>query len=278
MGPSAIRYANLQERIESLGYDVEDVGNIEVPTPEAHAVNNPKLRYLPEMIRISQTVCEKVGEIFEKNQSIPIILGGDHSISIGTVAGIASKVDRLGIIWFDAHADMNTEETTPSGNIHGMPLAIALGLGHPDLLGIGSNSPKVQAKHVVLVGARSIDPEERKLIRRTGIKVFDMQDIDKRGMSVVMSDAIRIASDGTDGIHLSFDLDSLDPSGAPGVGTPVLGGVSYREGHLAMELLAESKQLLSVDIVEVNPILDQENRTARTAVEMICSLLGEAIM
>lgn len=277
MGPYAIRYANLKERIESLGYVVSDLGNVHVPTPESHSVQNPKLKYLPEIIRVSNEVCNQIVEI-SKEGSFPIILGGDHSIAIGSVAGIASTVERLGIIWFDAHGDMNTNETTPSGNIHGMPLAVALGLGDESLLAIGNKTPKVEAKHVVLVGARSIDEDERRLIHETGITVFDMHDIDKRGMSAVMEDAIRIASTGTDGIHLSFDLDSLDPADAPGVGTPVLGGVTYREGHLAMEMLAESGKVISVDVVEVNPILDAENRTARIAVDMICSLLGQTVI
>jgi arginase len=277
MGPFAIRYASLKERIEELGISVTDLGNVQVPTPEAHSVSNPKLKYLPEIVRVSQQVCGEVQKILEKGE-FPVILGGDHSISIGSVAGVASTVKQLGVIWFDAHGDMNTEETTPSGNIHGMPLAVAVGLGHSDLLQIGSLSPKVMPEHVALVGARSLDGDERRLIRETGITVFDMHEIDKRGMSAVMEDAIRIASNGTDGIHLSFDLDSLDPSDAPGVGTPVLGGVTYREGHLAMEMLAESGKVISVDVVEVNPILDRENRTAKIAVDMVCSLLGQTVI
>ncbi|WP_018131485.1 arginase [Effusibacillus pohliae] len=277
MGPSAIRYANLQERINRLGYEVVDLGNVNVPTPESHRVQNQKLKYLPEIVTVSNEVAERVaGEV--QAGRLPIILGGDHSISIGSVAGVAKAVRNLGVIWFDAHGDMNTEETTPSGNIHGMPLAVSLGMGHPDLTQVAGFQPKVQAKNVVLVGARSIDPDERTLIKRSGITVFDMQQIDKRGMSAVMEEAIQIASQGTDGVHLSLDLDAFDPREAPGVGTPVLGGVTYREGHLAMEMLAAANVLTSVDVVEVNPILDVENRTARVAVDMICSVLGETVL
>ncbi|GAX88408.1 arginase [Effusibacillus lacus] len=277
MGPSAIRYASMQERITRLGYEVKDLGNVNVPTPESHRVANQKLKYLPEIVAVSEEVAERVaGEI--NRGHMPIILGGDHSISIGSVAGIAKAIRNLGLIWFDAHGDMNTEDTTPSGNIHGMPLAVSLGIGHADLLQVAGFMPKVHAQNVVLVGARSIDPDERNLIRQSGITVFDMHEIDKRGMSAVMEDAIRIASKGVEGVHLSLDLDAFDPREAPGVGTPVLGGVTYREGHLAMEMLAAANVLTSVDVVEVNPILDVENRTARVAVDMICSLLGETVI
>lgn len=277
MGPSAIRYANMQERITKLGYEVADQGNVHVPTPESHRVANQKLKYLPEIVKVSNEVATLVTKEI-KNGRFPIILGGDHSISIGSLAGVANAIPRLGVIWFDAHGDMNTEETTPSGNIHGMPLAVSLGLGYPDLVKVAGFQPKVKAENVVLVGARAIDQEERKLIKQAGITVFSMYEIDKMGMSAVMEEAIRIASKDVDGVHLSLDLDAFDPRETPGVGTPVLGGVTYREGHLAMEMLAASNVLTSVDIVEVNPILDVENRTARVAVDMICSLLGETVM
>lgn len=277
MGPSAIRYANLKESIERLGIAVTDLGDVPVPTPESHHVQDEKLKYLPEIIRVSENVAGKVADVLSEGR-FPIILGGDHSISIGSLAGVAKAVPDIGLIWFDAHGDMNTEETTPSGNIHGMPLAVALGLGHPDLLAVAGFTPKVKPEHVVLVGARSVDDDEKRLIRETGITVYDMHEIDKRGMSAVMEEAIAIASKGTKGIHLSLDLDAFDPREAPGVGTPVLGGVSYREGHLAMEMLAESGKLTSVDVVEVNPILDSGNRTAQVAVDMICSLLGKTVL
>jgi arginase len=277
MGPSAIRYAGLKAQLEQLGHHVEDLGNIDVPMPEMHRVTNEKLKYLEEVKKVSQALHEKVSAVVKQGH-VPIVLGGDHSISIGSLAGIASANDNFGVIWFDAHGDMNTDETTPSGNIHGMPLAVSLGLGHPDLVNLGGFAPKVNAKNVVLVGVRSIDGDEIRLIRESGMKVYSMADIDRAGMATVMEEAIRIAGDGTTGIHLSLDLDALDPMFAPGVGTPVYGGVTYREGHLAMELLAASKKLISVDVVEVNPILDHQNRTAAMAVELVESLFGKTVI
>lgn len=277
MGPSAIRYANLQERVTRLGYEVSDLGNVEVPTPESHKVGDQKLKYLSEIVVVSNNVAGRVAKEITEGR-LPIVLGGDHSIAIGSVAGVAKAIPNLGLIWFDAHGDMNTAETTPSGNIHGMPLAVSLGIGDKDLINVAGFAPKIQAKNAVIVCARSIDPDERTLIRQAGVTVFDMHEIDKRGMSQVMEEAIRIASNGVDGVHLSLDLDAFDPSEAPGVGTPVLGGVTYREGHLAMEMLAEANVLTSVDVVEVNPILDAENRTGRVAVDMICSLLGQTVL
>lgn len=277
MGPSAIRYAGLKTQLEQLGHRVEDLGNIDVPMPEMHRVTNEKLKYLEEVKKVSQALHEKVSTVIKQGH-VPIVLGGDHSISIGSLAGIASVNANFGVIWFDAHGDMNTDETTPSGNIHGMPLAVSLGLGHPDLVNLGGFAPKVNPKNVVLVGARSIDADEIRLIRESGMKVYSMADIDRAGMAAVMEEAIRIASDGTTGIHLSLDLDALDPMFAPGVGTPVNGGVTYREGHLAMELLAASKKLISVDVVEVNPILDHQNRTASMAVELVESLFGKTVI
>jgi arginase len=277
MGPSAIRYAGLQEKLEQLGHRVEDLGNIPVPPPEQHRVVHEKLKYLSEVKAVCEALFERVRDVVRAGH-VPIVLGGDHSISIGSVAGVAAARPSLGIIWFDAHGDMNTHETTPSGNIHGMPLAASLGLGHPDLTQIGGFAPKVQPDKVVLVCARSIDPEEARLIRKSGITVFTMTDIDKLGMGEVMEKAIRIAGDGTDSIHLSLDLDALDPMFAPGVGTPVNGGVTYREGHLAMEMLADSQKVGSVDVVEVNPILDKRNQTGRMAVELVESLFGKMVL
>ncbi|UOF90256.1 arginase [Fodinisporobacter ferrooxydans] len=278
MGPSAIRYANLKERIERLGYPVKDLGNIHVPTAETHNIINEKLKYLPEVVNVNTEIYEKVAEVVQQGD-FPIVLGGDHSIAIGSIAGVTSKISSsVGVIWFDAHADFNTEDTTPSGNIHGMPLACSVGVGQRDLTSIGGFSPKLQGKNVVIVGARSIDPEERELIKQNGVTCFTMHEIDRMGIGRVMEEAIRIASDGTDGIHLSLDLDSLDPDIAPGVGTPVLGGVTYREGHLAMEMLYQSGKVISCDVVEVNPILDRGNKTALAAVDLICSLLGKSIL
>lgn len=277
MGPSAIRYAGLSEKLARLGHDVEDLGNIVVPTPEMHTVKDEKLKYFDEVKAVCENLYREVSRVMEED-AIPIILGGDHSISIGSLAGIAASRRPFGVIWFDAHGDMNTPETTPSGNIHGMPLAVNLGLGHPELIHLGGFAPKVKPENVVLVGIRSIDEDEAKLIRQTGIRAYTMAEIDRMGMAAVMEEAIRIASNQTEGIHLSLDLDSLDPTFAPGVGTPVNGGVTYREGHLAMEILADSGKIRSVDVVEVNPILDIHNQTGNMAVELVESLFGKTVM
>ncbi|TCP57856.1 arginase [Tumebacillus sp. BK434] len=277
MGPFAIRYASVKERIERLGLTVKDQGNIHVPTAETHDIENQKLKYLPEVARVSEDLASKVSDTMAQGH-FPVILGGDHSISIGSIAGIAKHFKKLGVIWFDAHGDMNTEDTTPSGNIHGMPLATCIGDGNEKLVNIAGYAPKLRPENVVIVGARSIDPDERELIKKHGITCFTMHEIDKLGIAKVMEEAIRIASNGTDGIHLSLDLDSIDPDMCPGVGTPVLGGVTYREGHLAMEMLYQSGKVVSCDLVEVNPILDEHNITARTAVDLLCSLLGESVM
>lgn len=278
MGPSAIRYAGLSAKLENLGYKVEDLGNINVPTPEMKDQRkHERLRYLHEVTQVATDLCQKVGAVIEQGH-LPIILGGDHSIAIGSVAGIAQKSKNYGVIWFDAHGDMNTAETTPSGNIHGMPLAISLGYGHDELVNIGGSKQKIKPENVVLVGIRSIDEDEAKLIKQAGVRCITMAEIDRRGMADVMAEAIQIATDGTDGVHLSLDLDSLDPMFAPGVGTPVYGGVTYREGHLAMEMLAASDRLVSVDVVEVNPILDKQNQTALMAVELVESLFGKTVL
>lgn len=277
MGPSAIRYAGLIEKLQRLGHHVVDLGNIPVPTPEMHEIQSQTMKYLDEV----QTICESLFETVKQTMiqgQIPVILGGDHSISIGSVAGAAAVTQSLGVIWFDAHGDMNTEATTPSGNIHGMPLAASLGFGHQSLVNLGGFSPKLNPEKVVLVGARSIDEGEAALIRQSGIKVYSMVEIDQLGMGTVMEEAIHIAGNETDGIHLSLDLDALDPMFVPGVGTPVNGGVTYREGHLAMELISQSGLLLSVDVVEVNPILDVQNRTGRMAVELLESLFGKMVI
>lgn len=278
MGPSAIRYAGLSAKLEALGYHVEDLGNINVPTPEMPARGtDSRLRYLHEVTQVSQTLADMVQRVVQGGH-LPIVLGGDHSVAIGSLAGLSQKSKNYGVIWFDAHGDMNTAETTPTGNIHGMPLAVSLGYGHEDLIHIGGFAGKVKPENVVLVGIRSIDAPEAALIRKAGVKCFTMAEIDMKGMASVMQAAIDIASDGTDGIHLSLDLDALDPMFAPGVGTPVNGGVTYREGHLAMEMLSKSKKLQSVDVVEVNPILDKQNQTAQMAVELLESLFGKTVI
>jgi arginase len=277
MGPSAIRYASAQSLLESLGYEVEDIGDLHVPSPESIQIGDPRLKYLAEIRDVSEKLAETVSAVMERGR-FPLVLGGDHSMSIGTVAGVAKHFEQMGIIWFDAHGDLNTGETTPSGNIHGMSLAISLGVGHPELVNIGGYAPKVKPEHTVIVGARELDPGERDLIRELGIKVFTMHEIDRLGMARVMEEAIRIVSNGTDGVHLSLDLDGLDPKDAPGVGTPVPGGLTYRESHLAMEMLAEAKIVTSAEFVEVNPILDRENQTAKVAVALMGSLFGQKIL
>lgn len=277
MGPSAIRYADLQQRLTRLGHCVSDLGNIEVPTPEMRSVKHERLRYLDEVVNLCRSLQQSVQTVVQAGD-IPIVLGGDHSVAMGSLAGVTGARDAVGVIWFDAHGDMNTADTTPTGNIHGMPLAVSLGLGHPDLVSLAGRGPKVLAGNVAIVGARSIDAREADLIRQAGVRVFTMAEIDRQGMATVMQQAIQIAANGTAGIHLSLDLDALDPMFAPGVGTPVNGGVTYREGHLAMELLAATGRLLSVDVVEVNPILDVQNRTAGMAVELLESLFGKTVL
>lgn len=277
MGPSAMRYAGLVQRLENLGYRVEDFGDFPVRRKRSLMPSDEKLKYKEEILRVSNDLEQRVKEKIEKGY-FPLILGGDHSISIGTLAGIAHSKKRLGVIWFDAHGDLNTADTTPSGNIHGMPLAIALGLGDDELIRVGGYTPKISPEHVVVIGARDLDPGEKELIRRLNIRVFTMHEIDRMGMTYCMEEALKIVSNGTDGVHLSLDLDGLDPLYAPGVGTPVVGGITYRESHLAMEMLAESGLLTSAEFVEVNPILDVENKTARVAVALAGSLFGEKLL
>ena len=277
MGPSAIRYAGFAEKMKALGYEVEDLGNLEVPQPESRVQGQARLKYLAQVRQVCDELRERVRDVL-KNGGLPVVLGGDHSLAMGSVAGAAEAVGRIGCIWFDAHGDMNTDETTPSGNIHGMPLAASLGFGHPDLTGLGGFKPKLRAENVALVGARSVDADERALIRQSGIRVFTMADVDEQGVGGVMRRAIAVATAGTAGVHLSVDLDALDPMYAPGVGTPVNGGFTYREGHMAMELLCAAGCVTSVDFVEVNPILDSENRTGRMAVELAASLLGQTVL
>lgn len=276
MGPSAIRYAGLNARLQRLGWEVEDLGNLEVPIPETREIMDKRLKYLPEIVKVNDELHLKVAQAI-KDGVVPLMLGGDHSIGIGSLAGLASSGRRFGVIWFDTHGDYNSLDTTHSGNIHGMPLAISNGIGAKELTGIGGEQRKILEENTVIIGARDFDLEERELLHRSKITVFTMSDIDQLGMKEVVSRGIEIASRGTDGIHVSFDLDVLDPAEAPGVGTPVAGGITYREAHLAMELMADSGQLLSMDMVEVNPILDFQNKTAELAVGLICSAFGKRI-
>lgn len=277
MGPSAIRYAGAVERLEALGHEVVDEGDIYVPNAAKLEVH-PKLRNLGAVVEACTKLAEQVATAVE-HKKFPLVLGGDHSIAIGTLAGLAQHYKNLGVIWYDAHADMNTAETSPSGNIHGMPLAVAMGLGHDKLTHIGGEQPKIDPKNLVIIGARSVDEGERELIKEKGIKVYSMHEIDRLGMAAVMEDALAyLRSREIDGLHLSLDLDGLDPMYTPGVGTPVPGGITYRESHLAMEMLQESNLLTSAEFVEVNPVLDTKNATANVAVGLMGSLLGESLV
>jgi arginase len=281
MGPSAVRLAGLNDRIASLGYEVNDYGNVMVQQPESVPVGEHRARYLTQITDTCQRIADRV-EASADNGEFPVVLGGDHSIAIGTISGMSHhfhKQDKkLGVIWIDAHADMNTPEISPSGNIHGMPLACMLGMGPRELTHIFDYAPKVDSRNVVLIGLRSVDPEERKLVRQSGVRAYTMREIDERGLRGVLEEAIRAATDGTAGFHLSLDMDSVDPQEAPGVGTPVKGGITYREAHLAMEMLCDSNAITSVEAVEVNPVIDEHNRTAALAVELIMSALGKRIL
>lgn len=278
MGPSAIRYANVVERLQSLNYEVNDIGDIEIGRPNRFdIIDEENLKDLKEVVKANQQLASAVSDIVAMDQ-FPLILGGDHSIAIGTLAGVAEHHKNLGVIWFDAHGDLNTGETSPSGNIHGMSLAVSLGIGHPYLTGINGFAPKIKPENVVIIGARALDDGEKELVREKGIKVYTMHEIDRLGMTKVMEEAMAHVTNGTDGVHLSLDLDAIDPHDAPGVGTPVLGGTSYRETHLAMEMLAEAGIITSAEFVEVNPILDDKNTTATVAVALMGSLFGEKLL
>ncbi len=275
MGPYALRYAGLGDALSSLGYHVVDGGNIPVPVPEEEEARNPKARHLRSVAATCEEIYRRARACREENAFV-LFLGGDHSISIGTVAAVAEGQD-IGLIWIDAHGDFNTPETTPSGNIHGMPVAVITGRGAPELVNVGYPGPKVDPAHIVLIGTRDLDPEEREALRHSGITVFTMRDIDEFGMATVARRVITQLH-GLDYVHVSLDMDSLDPDVAPGVGTPVPGGLTYREAHLLMEILAEWGKIGSLDIVEVNPILDRRNQTAQMAVELTASLLGKRIL
>lgn len=277
MGPSAIRYAGIVERLEKLNLSVEDLGNIEIEKQISGEKSNDKLRNLKSVVKANKHLAMKVSHIVKQGK-FPLILGGDHSIAIGTIAGLTTHYKKLGVIWFDAHGDLNTAKTSPTGNIHGMPLAASLGIGDSELTSLGGFSPKIYPDNIVIVGARSLDVGEKILIKEQGIKVYTMHEIDRLGMTTVMEESIEYLRKKTDGVHLSLDLDGLDPIDAPGVGTPVIGGISYRESHLAMEMLAEAKIITSAEFVEVNPILDERNKTANAAVALMGSLFGEKLL
>jgi arginase len=277
MGPSAIRYARLQPALEELGHSVTDLGNAAVPIPEV-VPKRERVKHLGAVRDVCLAVAERARKIVSSG-AFPIFLGGDHSISMGTVAGVAGTFPRArtGVLWVDAHADFNTPETSPSGNIHGMPLAAITGRGHPDLVGIGGPGPGVRGEDVVLVGLRSVDVAERDLLREAGVRAYTMKDVDAYGVAAVVRRALGHLSH-LEKVHLSLDLDAVDPEVAPGVGTPVRGGLTYREAHLLMELVNEAGIVTSLDVVEVNPILDTRNGTAELAVELVASLMGRQIL
>lgn len=281
MGPSAIRIGGLHQQLRDLGYDVEDGGNIDVRIPEEVQLGEKKQMYLAEISQTCRQLASRVTQALEQHR-LPIILGGDHSIAAGSIAGTSSFYRRqnkkIGLIWIDAHTDMNTPQTSPSGNVHGMPLAAVVGLGPQELCEIESFSPKIEITNVTLIGARSIDRKEKENIRKSRLRIITMKELDMRGLTSVMEEAIERATDGTEGFHCSFDMDVVDPQAAPGVGTPVRGGTTYRESHLAMEMISDSRKLLSLEFVEVNPVLDTGNSTGQLAVELICSALGRKIL
>lgn len=273
LGPDAIRFAGIKERLEKIGYEVEDEGNISYHAQETgRDASNHK--NLDSVVEANEALAVKVDQVM-KNGRFPLVIGGDHSLAIGTIKGVLKNVPRLGVIWFDAHGDINTGETSPSGNIHGMPVASLLGRGLERLSSIGGSEYKLDKTKIAYVGCRDLDSGERDALKELNISVFTMHDIDLNGIQWVMEQAIGIASTDTDGVHVSFDVDVLDPAFAPGTGTIVPGGMEYREAHLSLELIAKEVKLVSVEFVEVNPILDDKNKTAEAAVALAGSLLGE---
>ena len=282
MGPSAFRVAEIHNAVRALGIEVEDLGDIDAHVAETRDPGNPRLKYLKEI----RAMCVTLRNVVTKTMGegiLPVVLGGDHSIAMGTIAGVARhfrrRKEKAGLVWFDAHADANTEHTSPTGNIHGMPMAVCLGLGAKDLLSIyDAKGPMIDGERAAIIGLRSVDIKERANVSQVGIGAFTMRHLDERGMRSVMEAAIQRALNGTAGIHVSIDLDAVDPEEAPGVGTPSPGGIGYRDMHLAMEMLADTNRVASVELVEVNPILDRANQTAKLGVELLCSLLGKKIL
>ncbi len=281
MGPSALRIAGLREKLERLGYKVIDSGDIFIQIMERQKITNHKLKYLNEIVRTAKGLAAKVEKVLEKGQ-FPLCIGGDHSMAIGSIAGISSFCRKnnlkFGVIWIDAHADMNTEETTPSGNIHGMPLSASMGIGNEKLTHVLGFAPKVFPENTALIGVRSIDGPEKVNIKKLNPTVYTMADIDKLGIHRVISRVLKQFKEKVDHIHVSFDLDSVDPSVAPGVGTPVAGGLSYRETHLLMESIADCGCISSLEVTEVNPILDNQNKSAIFATDVIASIMGQRIL
>ena len=281
MGPSAIRIAGLAGRLAELGHKVVDEGDVGIKNMEALKVGDVRARYLGEIARASRLVCNKVERIVDKGH-FPLVLGGDHSISVGTVSAVALAARRegkkVGLLWVDAHGDINTPETSPSGNIHGMPVAVLLGEGPEELTSIGGEGPKVDPRNVAMVAIRSLDQGEKVRLKRHGVEVHTMSAVDRIGIDKVMKEALARVTDGTDRVHVSLDLDAVDPTVAPGVGTPVKGGLDYREAHLLMEMLSDSGAMTSLEMVEVNPILDDRNASGAFAVELVQSAFGKRIL
>jgi arginase len=281
MGPSALRYADLNEKLQELGYEVRDFGDLDVIIPETHHFGDPRAKYLKEIADACNHLANIVLETRQEG-SMPLVLGGDHSIAIGTVSGVAESFRRegkkIGLLWFDAHADFNTPDISPSGNVHGMPMAAIMGYGPIQLTHIFGFSPKIQPDHAVQIGIREVDADERQLVKKSGIHVFTMKDIDRRGIGAIMDEALSIVTKGTAGFAVTLDADFLDPYESPGVATPVRGGADYREAHLAMEMIADTSKMVSFEITEINPILDVHNKTAQFGMELILSAFGKQIL
>jgi arginase len=281
MGPSALRIAGIEEKLKNLGYRVKDHGDVPIKTRERQQVINPKLKYLKEIVRASNVLAKKVENSLTQKH-LPLCIGGDHSMAIGSIAGVSSYCKKtnasLGVIWIDAHTDMNVEKTTPSGNIHGMPLAASLGLGNRQLTHLVGFAPKVNPKNCVMIGIRSIDTMEKEIIKKLDLSVYTMMDIDKKGIDFIINNVLNRLNNNVDYIHVSFDIDSVDPSVAGGVGTPVVGGLTYREAHFIMESIAECGCMSSLDIAEVNPILDHKNQSAEFSTELVASIMGKQIL
>ncbi len=281
VGPSALRIAGLGKALKRIGVQVLSEEDIGVPAMETRPEDNPHARYKPEILAVCTELADRVKAIMQDDE-VPLVLGGDHSIAMGTVSGVSGyyreRDERFGLIWFDAHGDMNTPDSSPSGNIHGMPLAHLLGMGDPDLAGIGGFTGKVDPTKVALVGIRDIDDGERKIIRESGIHTFTMRDIDERGMASVAKEIIQVVTNDTHGFHVSFDVDGCDPSVMPGSGTLVPGGVGFREAHLLLEHCADSGMMKSMELVELNPFLDDQNVSAERSVQLILSAFGKSIM
>jgi len=281
MGPSALRYADLNEKLQALGYDVDDLGDLDVIIPETRHFGDPHAKYLKEIADACTHLANLVLEIHTDHRT-PIVLGGDHSIAVGTISGMAESFRRqngkIGLMWFDAHADFNTPQISPSGNVHGMPMAAIMGYGPIELTRIFGFSPKIQPERAVMIGIREVDLQERELVKSSGVRVFTMKEIDRRGIGSVMDEALAIVTKDTDGFSVTLDADFLDPYESPGVATPVRGGADYREAHLAMELIADTKRMVSFEITEINPILDVHNKTAHFGMELILSAFGKQIL